>query len=256
MISKEVIIKEHNNIFVVRDDLISGGTKRRFLVPLLMKLITEEKVKEFVYPGTALGAAIIAMGYSIAEVNELQYPARAKIFIADRKEMNNIMKEAFDAGQGFLQYEYVKMGFYKNVIAATEKYSQITSNVHYFKSGLYCEYAINEIANIARNIKKDYNQFDAVFSACSSGTLQAGLQRSELGKKYYAVGTGMKNPPHGIAELIEHYKIQKFEQKAKIVPPYPTFLNYDGKVWQYAVQYKKENPNHRVLLWNVATPKL
>jgi hypothetical protein len=251
----EPVIIEHDQISVVRDDLLPGGTKRRFLTEILIDQYVNFKQTEFVYPGTALGAAIIAIGHSVKEVNDLSIPVKAKIFIAKRNEMNNIMKEAFEAGGGFLEYEYVNMGFYKNVINAALKYSKTQDYIHFFQSGLRSPKAIDAIAKIGDIIKKKHGQFDAVFSACSSGTLQAGLQKAELGKKFFAVGTGMKNPEHGSAFLIEHYKLQKFEQNAKIKPPFPTFLNYDGKVWQYALQYKKENSHERVLMWNVASPQ-
>ena len=135
------------------------------------------------------------------------------------------------------------------------KFCQNNPNVKLLPCGLNFPEAIDILANEMKNVRQAYGQYDIVISACSSGALQLALQKSELGKQYVAVGTGMKNPPHGKAKLIEHYLIEKFEKETKVLPPFPTVRNYDGKVWQYALKLKEENPDKKILMWNVSCTK-
>jgi len=236
------IIKVHDDIFVVRDDLVPGGTKSFFI----KQELAESNQEHFVYPGTAYGAAIVAFAAAANESKKY-----AHIFSAERKIKTDFIEDAEWMGGDYVIWHPVKMGYYSNVSSKAKKFAE-QNNYHLFPCGFRGEFAVLRIAARARLID---DKFDAVFSACASGTLQLGLQMADIGEKYFAIGTGMKNPFHGKATLIEHYNIQKFEQKAKILPPFPTVPNYDGKVWQYAIEYKKQHPNERVLFWNVAATR-
>lgn len=242
-------IRIHEGIFVVRDDLYPGGSKARFI----KNYMRDTQYDEYVYPGTCKGAAIAALGYAASETGK-----KAIVFIAERNEYNDIMQEAFDAGKGNLEFKYVKMGFYPKIKKACERYVSNTPNSCYLRSGFDMQYAVDSIAKIANNIITEFGQFDVVLTACSSGTLQRGIQKGGLAKRYIAVATGQKHVDAEDAEIIWHNKIQKFEANPpkELRPPYPTVLNYDGKVWQYALKERDTNPNARILVWNVwASPE-
>lgn len=241
----EPVLFVHDGIHVLRDDLCPGGTKRRFAE----KFFRESEHKEFAYPGTAFGAAIVALAYAAVASNK-----KVNIFIAERKSPTEFIKECLEVGGDLIKFHSVKMGFYKNVIAACERFCN-REKVFYLPCGLRMDYAIDEIKELAIGIKDKHGQFDYCISACSSGTLQEALQKSEIAKKYIAVGTGMADPIHGKAELIKHYELQKFEQDSKILPPFPTVPNYDGKVWQYVIRLKENDPESKILFWNVAATK-
>ena len=52
--------------------------------------------------------------------------------------------------------------------------------------------------------------------------------------------------------IIIHRAPEPFYTNARIIPPYESVINYDAKVWQFALIYKKENLNDVVLIWNIA----
>jgi hypothetical protein len=251
MNSDEFVIKEHEGIYVVRDDYFPGGTKARIAIEYLQSTPFDE----YVYPGTSRGAAIVALGIAAKETKK-----KATIFIAERKEYNEIMQEAKDRGEDNLEFKYIKMGFYPKIKSACEKYCgdlTVSNRRCYVMSGLDMPSATDILSEKVKSIGNKYGKFDYVVSACSSGTLQRSLQKAELGYKYIAVATGQANIQSGIADVIYHNKKQKFEQAPpkELRPPFPTVLNYDGKCWQYVKQIQESNPDSRILLWNVWAPR-
>jgi hypothetical protein len=239
-----ITITEHNGIHVVRDDLVPGGTKRRSID----SFVEQTDYKEYIYPGTSRGAAIVALGYACGK-----HKKKGIVFIAERETPNELMQEALDAGEGFLEYKYIPMGFYPKIKKACERYCNAGNTRFYIKSGNDTPFAVNHIACVARNIRRLHGPFDILLSACSSGTLIRGIQKGEVSERYIGIATGQKGINPGQAEVIYHNEIQKFEANPPkdLRPPYPTVLNYDGKVWQYALQEKEKNPNAKILVWNV-----
>jgi hypothetical protein len=249
--NSDFIIKEHEGIFVVRDDYFPGGTKSRIAIEYFEKTPFDE----YVYPGTSKGAAIVALGIAAKATNK-----KATIFIAERSSYNEIMQEAKDRGGDHLEFKYIKMGFYPKIKSACQKYCNdllSTNKRCYIMSGLDMPSATEILSEKIKIIRENNGQYDYVISACSSGTLQRSLQKAELGHTYIAVATGQKNIHSGIAEVIHHNDIQRFEQlpPKHLRPPFPTVLNYDGKCWQYAKKIQKENPESKILLWNVWAPR-
>ena len=57
----EIVIEKHENIWVVRDDLLPGGTKRRFLYRYLQ---SQSHVREWVYASPRVGYAQVALAYA------------------------------------------------------------------------------------------------------------------------------------------------------------------------------------------------
>ena len=83
----DIVITEHEGIRVVRDDLISGGTKQRVLECWLPEL----GPGEYVYASPAEGYAQIALALACKALGP-QY--RAHIFVARRKQMHYRTLEA------------------------------------------------------------------------------------------------------------------------------------------------------------------
>jgi hypothetical protein len=239
-----IIVTEHEGIHVLRDDLLPGGTKRRSIE----SFVRQTDYEEYVYPGTSRGAAIVALGYAANK-----HKKKGIVFIAKRETPNELMQEALDAGNGFLEFKYIEMGFYPKIKKACERYCYNDKKKIYIKSGNDTPFAVNHIAQVSREIVNRFGHFDIVLAACSSGTLIRGIQKGEISERYIGVATGQKGINPGNAEVIYHNKIQKFEANPpkELRPPYPTVLNYDGKVWQYALKEKERNPKAKILVWNV-----
>jgi hypothetical protein len=106
------VIEQHSGIFVVRDDLIAGGTKRRILPPLLMG------ADEFIYASPAYGYAQVALAHAAAAQG-----VRATVFTAKRKVLHPRTQEARAAGAKIV---LVPTGYLSNVQAKARAYAAAT----------------------------------------------------------------------------------------------------------------------------------
>ncbi len=84
------VVQRCDEIVVVRDDLVAGGTKRRVLPSILIG------ADEFVYASPAYGYAQIALAYSCAALGR-----QATIFTAKRRVLHLRTQEARRAGALF-----------------------------------------------------------------------------------------------------------------------------------------------------------
>lgn len=81
--------------------------------------------------------------------------------------------------------------------------------------------------------------------ACSgSGALIRGLQRAWPSASFNAVRVGSM-PAVGAARLWT--APERYEQAARLPPPFPSCDNYDAKVWQFADRHGADG----ALIWNV-----
>jgi hypothetical protein len=225
-------VEQIGQVYVVREDLIPGGSKRRFIDRLL-----QSPHNEYVYAATAYGGAQIALALAAKQMNK-----RVTLFVAKRKILHPRTQAAQDAGAQIIG---VPMGFLSVVYARARAYCQ-TTGACLLPLGFDSEEALEAIASTAALVRKQYGQFDEVWAAVGTGTLLRGLQRADLGKSYFGVAVGRNaNKCIGAAKLIQHP--QPFAADALITPPFPSCSNYDAKVWEYV----SKRPNKRVLFWNV-----
>lgn len=221
------VIDEIEGLFVVRDDLILGGTKRR----VLDSLITPGK--EYVYASPAFGYAQVALGHCCRDVG-----ATAVIFTAKRQRLHKRTEEAAAAGARVVQVPY---GYLSNVQSKARQYCEETG-ANYFPFGFDCELFVQLLSEEAgRTTVKP----DEVWCAAGSGTLSRALQRAWPAAIVHAVAVGAE-PDVGSAVL--HRAPEKFEADARCPPPFPSCSNYDAKVWQFASRLASRG----ALVWNVA----
>ena len=108
MIKPRVI--EHDDVFVVRDDLFPGGTKARFLPSLF------NGVSEVVYASPAEGGAQTALATVAAQLGK-----RATIFVAQRAQLHPRTLMAKRLGAQIVQ---VSPGYLNVVQARAREYCQ------------------------------------------------------------------------------------------------------------------------------------
>ena len=110
MIKPRVI--EHDDVFVVRDDLFPGGTKARFLPSLF------DGVSEIVYASPAEGGAQTALATVASQLGK-----RATIFVAQRKQPHprTLMAKRLGA-----KIEQVPYGYLRTVQKRAAEYSHHT----------------------------------------------------------------------------------------------------------------------------------
>lgn len=233
------VIEIHEGIYVVRDDLLEGGSKTRFAD----KLIRDTPVNEFVYGGSnKVGWGNISMAWLCKKYNK-----KAVSFWAKRKELTKHQQKYVDLG-GII--EWVNMGMLTVTKARARDYTmKDPQNRMNVPIGLEHDTVFGAIIKVARNLPI---KPDVVWSVGSSGTLTRGLQMAWPDSEFHCVQTGHAMDQHEAGNAKIHSVKYKFDKPVRDEerPPFPSASEYDAKVWKPMLEnYDKTKIN---LFWNVA----
>lgn len=238
-------------ITVVDDSVLCGGTKSRFLERVLESEHFRQ-YREYLYVSNPYGGAQIALAVAVIHINSSKkggIKKRAVIFVNEKKRdapfvrIVEYLKEKI--GRDWIDIRYESLPY--NALSTYSHEHGETSVV--LKPGFDYEESLLEIERLGSRIKEATRvQFDEVWVAAGSGTLVRGLQRSQLGKKYYALDVIGARPPTGNAIDIPHN--QPFEEPVapEDSPPFLSASRYDAKLWQHV---KNREGKGELLLWNV-----
>jgi hypothetical protein len=230
------VLEEHAGVLVVRDDLVPGGTKARYLAGLFAQ---HDRVA---YASPAYGGAQLALAYCARAANK-----EAVIFVAKRKDPHPRTLEARAVGARVFQ---VPHGYLSNVQAKAKLFAG-EQGAHYLEFGGESEQALEAIAAAARVVWEQRGPFDEVWCAAGSGVLTRGLQRGmpDAGV-FFAVQVGRDVDRPGRAKVIPAGL--PFEREDRREAPFPSCPNYDRKAWHACTQ--RRGNGARVLFWNVMGP--
>jgi hypothetical protein len=220
-------IEKYGRVYVLRDDLIPGGTKRRVIDALLTD------AAEFVYASPVYGYAQIALAYACAAKG-----LKATIFCAKRNKIHERTKEAYQAGAKIIQIPY---GYLSNIQSKAKRYAADTGAT-LLPFGLDVPEFIYGFERVA--LETGLNPSE-VWTVSGSAVLTRALQKAWPAARFYAVQVGAKRDCGKARVFIAP---EKFEQDAKIRPPFPSCSNYDAKAWRFIEKYASEG----ALFWNVA----
>ena len=227
------IVKYHDEIAVVRDDLFPDGTKARFL-PVLF-----DDANEVVYASPCEGGAQTALAHTAAKLNK-----RATIFIAKRKQPHNRALEAKRVGAKVMQ---VKHGYLNVVQARAKEYCKRTG-AKLAPFGVDLPEAISTIAAAAKATGLDP---DEVWCASGSGVLARSLAMAWPNARRHVVQVGRELKASDVAGATIHKATLPFSAAIKGQPPFPSCPHYDAKAWQIC---KARRGAGLVLFWNVTGP--
>jgi hypothetical protein len=230
------VITEHGGISVVRDDLINGS-KCRF-ADLLVQTIKEDTL---VYVQPRVGLA----GVSILNIAK-RYGKKVVLFMPSSKEISHHQAVCIERGA---IPKFRRIAAMPNLNKIAKEWAE-RNNAKFIPLGLKHELVVACAARVAMNIGPGP---EVCFVATSTGVLVRGLQIGWPNTKFYAVtvARNMKAGELGNAEpIIEPLEFAQSEKKENI-PPFETVKTYDAKVWKYAREYKDQNPEQSVLMWNV-----
>ena len=241
----KLVIEEHEGFYVVRDDLLEGGSKRRFVDRLIREEI-EKGAEEFVYGGCpANGYAQLSLTLQ-AKV----YDKKAIFFMAKRSldNLHPYQKQALEYGADI---RWVPNGMLQVTKArAREYYDMDPFRRRLLPLGLEDHRVFEDIKNLAKTIETDYNiNVSEIWSVGSSGTLTRGLQMAFPNKDVHVVSVGHKMKQKEIGRAILHLSDYRFTQevKEKDRPPFPSVPTYDAKAWSVMRKHAKK----KALFWNV-----
>ena len=218
--------------FVVRDDVLVGGTKTRFF----RHIVTQSPKHEFVYASPAFGYAQIALADVCARLGR-----QAVIFTAARANPHECTLKAKALGA---RIEWIAPGYLTVVQARAREYVDENFNrATLIPFGGKSSYAQDLFAEEISALKLPVPEvWVAVGSGVLLRTLQAALPKSD----FVGVSVGKETFDVGAARM--YRAPEKFERPAFIPPPFPSCVNYVAKVWRF---FKNEFVED-ALFWNVA----
>lgn len=222
------VIERHGHLFIVRDDLIPGGTKRRVIGPLL------EGAQEVVYASPAYGYAQVALAHAA-----LAAGIRCTIFTAQRQHWHGRTREAITAGARVIG---VPFGYLTNVQAKARRYAAETG-AFLLPFGFDTPEFGARLAQVASALPVSPAE---VWCVAGSGTLTRALQLAWPAASHHAIQVG-RPPEIGRATL--HVAPEAFERDARVRPPFPSTSNFDAKAWQFISRQASSD----ALFWNVAS---
>lgn len=227
------IVKEHEGIHVVRDDLFLGGTKARFIPRLFVD------ADEVVYGSPAEGGAQTAL----AEVAR-QLGKRATVFVAKRADVHPRVRLTKALGASVVQ---VSPGYLSVVQARAKAYCE-ASGARLAPFGMDLPEAVDDISEAARSTGIAP---DEVWCASGSGTLARALAAAWPRARRHVVQVGRALEPKDVAGAVIHISPLAFGKPHAAQPPFPSDRHYDAKAWEIA---KAQRGPGLVLFWNVTGP--
>jgi hypothetical protein len=227
------IVREHDGVSVIRDDLFPGGTKARFM-PVLF-----DGAQEAVYASPAEGGAQTALANVAKDLGK-----RATIFVAARAKLHPRTLEAARLGAKVVP---VRPGYLSVVQARAKDYAK-ASDARLVPFGVDLPEAITRLAEAALATGLDP---DEVWCAAGSGVLARALAQAWPRARRHVVQVGRELEAKDVAGATIHIYPRPFSYVAKTLPPFPSDPHYDAKVWE--TMTARRGPG-RVVFWNVAGP--
>lgn len=238
----EPIIFNQKTYNIIRDDYLCGGTKQRGLVPLM----ENSQATEFVYAGPTTGYAQVALAYSAKITGK-----RATIIVNREKNVHPFTSKAFNYGAKIIQ---VSNGHLRKIQLKAESYVEARPYAELIPFGgnseKFIEYMYDSIVDalpqelIEKNPKR-------LWLVCGSATLLQILYRVFPATEFIIIQIGKKIWDDQLQSYrtTKYIANERFQEKAYVMPPYPTVATYDAKLWIYASQHAKDGD----YIWNVAS---
>ena len=228
------------SFIVVDDSIVPGGTKQRYMFDFLK--LFRRNTKEWVHASPTYGYAQIAIAYAARDTH-----LKATLFLPKRKVPYRYTQMAIDVGANVV---WVPMGYLSNCTAKAKQYVQETPGASLVPFGCDHDYVLRSISEYARRLTRSgrIKMPKEVWTAISSGTLSRGLQMAWPEAEFHGVVVGHQPTDEQRGRAILHYAPEKYDQKAKTMPPFNSCFNYDAKVWQFMHKMASEHS----LFWNVA----
>lgn len=231
------IIEDHGGVLVVREDLVEGGSKIRFLPHII------GDAKELVYGGPFCGGAAYALS-----VWGKRTGAKVTLFYAKRQHHHWRQIAAYK--NGAVIYE-VPNGYMTVVQARAREYAA-DKGALLLPLGFDVPAAAEPYEAAMRAVRDQVGAIDEVWCATGSGMIARSLGRAflETGAQVKAVVVGLasRNEAQAYTPNVETISCRySFDQECQAPAPFPSCKNYERKAWE-VMQFRGRG---RRLFWNV-----
>lgn len=225
----------HAEITVVRDDLLAGGSKTRFLPYLI------EGAREIVFGGPFCGGAPFALSVLGQRTGQ-----KITLFYAARGQLHPRQAAAQANGA---ELHFVRPGYMTNVQAKARAYASAAGAL-FLPLGFDVAAAEQPFVAAMASVRLQLGGADEVWCCAGSGMLARCLAKAFPASAVHAVAVGLASRHEAQdfgPNVIMHACPYKFEQETKASAPFPSCPNYDRKAWEACVREARG----RVLFWNV-----
>ena len=229
------VIERYGNMTVVREDLVPGGAKMRFL-PYLV-----QGAKEIVFGGPFCGGAPYALSIYGARMG-----VKITLFYAKRKDLHPRQKAALRNGATIYQ---VPFGYMTNVQAKAKAYAAANGAL-FLPLGFDVPQASAPFIAHMRKVRALVGHVDQVWCATGSGMLARCLGEAFPDLPIFGVRVGLasrNSKQHFSSNVTLLKSAYDFAETTKATAPFPSCGNYDRKAYELAVKHGKG----KILFWNV-----
>ena len=225
------VIKMHDGVRVVRDDLLVGSKVRGGDL-----LVSQIKQKTLVYVQPRTGLA----GVSLLEVAK-RHNKKVKLFMPSSKQISHHQACCIERGA---DYEFHRIAAMPNLNAIAKKWADEQEDAFFIPLGLKHELVTAGFVKVASQIPEP----EEVWTVISTGVLHRALQIAWPNAKFHcvAVSRNMKSGEIGHDSIISH-PLPFTTAIKEDLPPFPSVNTYDSKCWKYI----PKNTGRDILFWNV-----
>jgi hypothetical protein len=212
----------------LRDDRITGGTKRRGLSLLLSSSFGQKPMEKIYYAGTTMGHGALALAHACKDNGKI-----AEIFICADSADPMIEKLRNAGAHVHIRPPMPVTSLY--ALTVEEAKGQTV-----FPPGFDMpefETALAESLSVF-----DVSPYSEIWAVSVTGTLTRALKRAFPDKPFKTASVVKSGAP------CDFTAPEKYHQPAKSPPPYPSCPYTDAKLWQFAVE--RAAPD--ALIWNTA----
>jgi hypothetical protein len=227
-----------NNITVLRDDLLEGGSKTRFR-PYLIK-----GADEAVFGGPICGGApwaLSVLGRQTGQKITLFYAKRQRRFWHRRQLAAEVN------GANIIE---VSPGYMTCIQKRARTYAK-ENGALFLPLGFDKPEAEEPFISFMEKVRKKAGSVDQVWCCAGSGMLARCLGKAFPESEICAVAIGLasRHEAQSFSSNVRMIKSRyRFEQETRAACPFPSCANYDRKAWEVCAKEAKG----KVLFWNVS----
>lgn len=231
------VTEQYGNVTVVRDDLVPGGTKARFVEALFTGF------DEVVYASPTQGGAQTALALAARKLGKI-----LTLFVAASEHKHPRVLLSQQLGARIVE---VKLGFLSNVQAKARRYTDDQTflrarRVRNLEFGFGSREVIASIAEVGRQIPRP----EMLWCAAGSGTLARGLAAAWPDVPRFVVQVGHRLTPHEAGHGTVVVFPRPYSHQHPKEPPFPSDPTYERKAYWTMLEHIGDA---QASFWNTAS---